>query len=334
MLHEYRFRAMNTDVAAWLWTDSILAPARLREVETLFGQVEAELSRFRPASGLSRLNAEAGRGPRPVSPLLQTVLAAALREARASGGIFDPTMLQALRRAGYDRSFELLQQSTEVAGTDLSAGGFKPSGGRLKPPLRKAGSGSNAPCGWEQVRLDAAQGTVTLPKGLGIDLGGIAKGWAVDRAAEMLADEGAALVDAGGDIRSTGAPGGGPWPVAVQHPLDAERDLGVIELSSGAIATSSAGGRRWQQGDRIMHHLIDPRTGEPSRSNLRAVTVTAPTTVEAEVSAKVALILGREDGAAYLKSRGLSGLLMDHAGGVQVIGELSLEGLLGFETPA
>ena len=119
---------------------------------------------------------------------------------------------------------------------------------------------SDAPFGWGRVKLDAAQGTVTLPKGLGIDLGGIAKGWAVDRATEMLAgqgiDEDAALVDAGGDIRASAAPGGEPWPIAVQDPLDAGSDLGGLKLSGGAVATSSVGGRRWQQNGQTMHHLI------------------------------------------------------------------------------
>jgi thiamine biosynthesis lipoprotein len=331
-LHEYRFRAMNTDVAAWLWTDSILAPDRLREVETFFGQVEAELSRFRPSSGLSRLNAEAGNGPRPVSPLLQTVLAAALREAQASGGIFDPTMLNALRQAGYDRSFELINGAPVGSAKRPSQGGAHPSGDRLRPQSRGADPRAGPAIGWGQVGLDFAEGTVALPKGLGIDLGGIAKGWAVDRAAVMLAGQGigeeaedAALVDAGGDIRASAAPGGEPWPIAIQHPLDEARDLGVLRLSSGAVATSSVSGRRWQQHGRTMHHLIDPRTREPSRSNLAAATVLAPTTVEAEVAAKVALILGQAEGAAYLKAHSLSGLLMDHAGSAQVIGEMHLE---------
>jgi len=308
MMHTYRFRAMNTDVAAWLWTDSPLAPARLREVQTFFGQVEAELSRFRPDSGLSRLNAAAGKGAQPVSPLLGTVLALALKEARASGGIFDPTVLPSLLRAGYDRSFELLADR-------MNGNGVSPS-----RPDRLG-----APIGWEQIKLDRAQATVSIPKGSGIDLGGIAKGWAVDRAAQMLAGEGAALVDAGGDIRASAAPGGVPWPIAVQHPLDEARDLGVLKLSGGAVATSSVGGRRWRRDGQTMHHLIDPRTGEPSRSTLHAVTVLASTTVEAEVAAKVALILGREEGAAYLEARGLSGLLMDHAGGAHVVGALTLE---------
>ncbi len=115
MLHEHRFRAMNTDVALWLWSESALAAARLSAAQRTFAQVEAELSRFRPDSGLSRLNAGAGGGAQAVSPLLAAVLAAALGAAEESEGLFDPTILAALRRAGYDRSFELLAAAPAAA---------------------------------------------------------------------------------------------------------------------------------------------------------------------------------------------------------------------------
>jgi thiamine biosynthesis lipoprotein len=282
MLHEHRFRAMNTAVAAWLWTDSPLAGARLNEVERFFTQVEAELSRFRPQSGLSRLNAAAGRGPQSISPLLVEVLALALEAARASSGVFDPTVLNALHAAGYDRSFEQIEAGNGV------------------PQCSPSALSGN---GWQQVLLDAAEGTATLPAGLSIDLGGIAKGWAVDQAALQLGQWGPALVDAGGDIRSVGTPGE-PWPVAVQDPFDETRDLAVILLAGNAVATSSIGGRRWQRNGQSMHHLIDPRTGHPSRSDLHTVTALAPTAVGAEVMAKVVLLLGRQEGQRYARTRG------------------------------
>lgn len=292
MLHEHRFRAMNTAVAAWLWTDSPLAGVRLDEVERFFAQVEAELSRFRPQSGLSRLNAAAGRGPQPISHLLVEVLALALEAARASGGVFDPTVLNALQAAGYDRSFEQIEAST----ASLQRGPSAISGG-----------------GWQQVLLDAAEGTATLPAGLGIDLGGIAKGWAVDQAARQLGQWGPALVDAGGDIRSAGAPGE-PWPVAVQDPFDETRDLAVVLLAGNAVATSSIGRRRWQRNGQPMHHLIDPRTGQPSCSDLHTVTALAPTAAAAEVTAKVVLLLGRQEGQRYVEQRGHSVFWIDHDG--------------------
>lgn len=302
MLHEHRFRAMNTDVALWLWSESALAAARLSAAQRTFAQVEAELSRFRPDSGLSRLNAGAGGGAQAVSPLLAAVLAAALGAAEESEGLFDPTILAALRRAGYDRSFELLAAAPAAA---------QPAGAR--PAARQ---------GWRQVRLEAATGAVQLPAGLGIDLGGIGKGWAVDQVAQELAPWGAALVDAGGDLRATAPPGGEPWPVAVQDPFDASRDLLVISLASGAVATSSVGRRRWQRDGQPMHHLIDPRSGRPAESDLHTVTVLAPTAVEAEIAAKVALLLGRAAARRYLEQRNLSGLLAGCDGQWETVGDL------------
>ncbi len=301
-IHERRFRAMNTNVALWLWSDECAAGFWLEEAEALFGEVEAALSRFRPDSELSRLNAAAGQGPQVVSETMNAVLTQALQSADRSQGVFDPTVLTSLRRAGYVRSFELLPASDEGA-DDI-------------PPVASDG----VAVGWQAIDLDGPTATVSLPAGLGIDLGGIAKGWTVDRAAAMLGVWGAALVDAGGDIRASAAPGGEPWPIAVRDPFDANHDIGVLTLTDNAVATSTIGRRRWQKDGQTMHHLIDPRTGEPSRSDLHTVTVIAPSTAEAEVASKVALILGRTSGRSYLEDQALAGVLVDRHGGVEIVG--------------
>ncbi len=304
VLAERRFRAMNTDVAAWLWAEPGPADIWLPEIESFFGEVEAELSRFRPDSGLSRLNAAAGQGPQSVSPMLASVLALALRYRDSTGGIFDPAVLPALQAAGYDRSFETLQAAPA-------------------PPSIQDAKSHQASCSF--VSLVLSGNRVDLPAGVQIDLGGIAKGWTVDRAAELLGAWGAALVDAGGDIRASAAPGRKPWPVAVEDPFHPGQDLAVAELTNGAIATSSVLRRSWVRDGRQMHHLIDPRTGRPSQSELVSVTVLAPTTVQAEVSAKVALILGREDGRDFIEKSGLDALFVDRDGQTQVIGREAFE---------
>ncbi|MEZ4767445.1 MAG: FAD:protein FMN transferase [Caldilineales bacterium] len=300
-MHEVHFRAMNTDVGIWLWSTSTQANLALARAEQRFEEAEAELSRFRPDSGLSRLNATAGKGPQPVSPLLWTVLAHAVDAARRTRGMFDPTLLEVLRAAGYNRSFELLGSSASS----------------LPAPSRSA-------WGWHCIRLHEAAGLVELPAGFGIDLGGIAKGWTVDRVALSLAEHGAVLVDAGGDIRAVGAPGGQPWPVAVQDPFDETQDVAVLALGDGAVATSSIGRRRWQSGGKTMHHLIDPRTGQPSDSDLYSVTVLADTAEEAEVAAKTALMLGTAAGADWLAMQDLAGLLIDRRGQEHHIGRLPI----------
>jgi len=142
-----------------------------------------------------------------------------------------------------------------------------------------------------------------------LDFGGIAKGWTVDHVASALAPLGPVLVDAGGDLRVIGAVGGEAWPIAVQDAFEPERDRAVVRLGEGALATSSIGGRQWRCGGRMLHHVIDPRTGTAAESDLHSVTVRAPSAAIADVAAKVVLVLGSVSGPAYLLARGLSGLL-------------------------
>ncbi len=304
MLVEHHFRAMNTDVGVWLWSSSPAAKSLLHEVEEMFQEVESHLSRFRADSELSRLNAQAGRGAVTVSSLLQRVLAQALAAARKTEGIFDPTVLPRLRQAGYDRSFELLA----IGNGDVHIPSAHPS-----------------QIGWQQVCLDQANSTVNLPVGVAIDLGGIAKGWTVDRACEFLSGWGPALVDAGGDMRAKGLPGGAAWPVGVQDPFHPDQNLMILALDDCAIATSTIGKRHWQRNGHSFHHLIDPRTGTSAESDLHTVTVQAPSTQEAEVAAKTALLLGSNQGADWLRQQGHAAILIQRSGDHTEVGRLSIQ---------
>ena len=294
---------MNTDVGVWLWSRSPVAERVLHEVEQMFREVESQLSRFRADSELSRLNDRAGRGAVAVSPLLLRVLSQALAAARQTEGIFDPTVLPLLRQAGYDRNFELL------ADTNGESPRAPVCPGRV---------------GWRQVCLDQANGTVELPTGVAIDLGGIAKGWTVDRASELLRSWGPSLVDAGGDMRASGLPGGERWPVAVEDPFHPDQDLTTLGLDGCAVATSTVGKRTWQRNGQCFHHLIDPRTGSSSSSDLHTVTALAPSAVEAEVAAKTALLLGSGEGAAWLRQQEYSALLIRRDGNYTSVGQLPI----------
>jgi thiamine biosynthesis lipoprotein len=273
----------------------------MRWAEGFFTAVEAALSRFRSTSALSRLNRAAGSGPQAVSPMLWTVLVAALDAAHESGGIYDPTVLRSLERAGYGRSFEAIDPSCNTEETDA-------------PPVRTFDS-------WRRIRMNDAARSADLPADLAVDLGGIAKGWTVDHVAIALAPLGAVLVDAGGDLRVVGTVDGEPWLIGVQDPFTPERDRALVRLRSGALATSSIGGRRWRRGDRMLHHVIDPRTGMSANSDLYAVTVHAPDAMTADVAAKVVLVLGTGAGTAYLLKRGMSALLMATDGREVVVGD-------------
>jgi thiamine biosynthesis lipoprotein len=244
------FNAMGTDVEVLLDApDSRDAAAALDGVEAEFERLEQTLSRFRPDSELSRLNT-AGRLHGASDDLVRVVELAL--EARAeTGGLFDPTVHDALVAAGYDRTFD-----------DIAA-----NGAAVMPAPH---------CGGE-VRVNGT--TIELEPGTHIDLGGIGKGYAVDRACDLLAPAGPCLVNAGGDL----AVRGGAWPVGVTAGL-------TLELSHGAIATSGRDRRRWQRGDEELHHLIDPTTGRPAETDLVRVTVVADSAAEADVLAKVAFL--------------------------------------------
>jgi thiamine biosynthesis lipoprotein len=232
-------------------------------IEATFRREDLRFSRFRPDSELTAVNRSAGRPVRVTGPFA-TVVRLALEAAERTGGSFDPTVLGVLTALGYDRDFDEVLAGARDA---------------LHPPV---------PCGsWRQVDLDG--NVVRLPAGVGLDLGGLAKGWTADLAAERAIRRGLrwVVVNAGGDLRVAGeAPA---ISVAVEDPTEPERELGRLLVRDGGLATSSVTRRSWGPG---LHHLIDPRTGRPADSGLVQVTATAGTCAEAEVRAKAILLAG------------------------------------------
>jgi thiamine biosynthesis lipoprotein len=260
----WSFRAMGTTVRV-ATEETARRGARARAAAAIaetFDEEERRFSRFRAESELSRVNAAAGRATR-VSSTFAVVLELALEAAAETGGLFDPTVLDALVAAGYDRDFDEL-----IAGAR----------GMLHPAR---------PCGrWRDVRVDRDH--VELPPGVGVDLGGLAKGWTADLAASRAVDAGMpwALVNAGGDLALAGrAP---MISVAVEDPDDPERELGRLHVQGGGVATSSIRARAWGDG---MHHVIDPRTGAPAETALVQATAVGSTCAKAEIAA-TAILLG------------------------------------------
>jgi thiamine biosynthesis lipoprotein len=293
MLETTSFRCMTTDIELFLDArDARSARGALEQAERFFYDVEARFSRFLPESELSRLNRIHDEDV-PVASDLAELIGKALAAARTSEGIFDPTVIDALEAAGYDRSIELVRGN-----------GTHPRG-EVAPH----------PDTWRNVVVDTKASTVRLPAGVRLDLGGIGKGWAADRASEILRPLGAGMVNAGGDIRAWGdQPGAVPgegWLVAVEDPEQPGIDLVWLRVRDGALATSSITRRRWSGG----HHLINPRTARPADTNLLSVTALGPTVVRAEVAAKVALILGREAGLDWLAAqRDVEAVAVDDGG--------------------
>ncbi|HWB37701.1 MAG TPA: FAD:protein FMN transferase, partial [Rugosimonospora sp.] len=247
-------------------------------------------------SELSRLNAAAGT-PVRLSPDTFALVEAAVEAWRRTGGRFDPTVLAALCAAGYDRSFEL-----------VAADG----------PAASAPAPAVPGCGGIALQHDT--GMVFLPPGVALDLGGIAKGHSADRAVAALMASGSAgaMADLGGDIRVAGIPPGDDgWIVAVDDPRDPGRDLAVLALGEGAVATSSSTRRRWTRAGEVFHHLIDPATAAPARRGVAAAVVVAGTAAWAEVLAKAALIAGPDEGPALLARSGAPGLLILDSGALR-----------------
>lgn len=214
--------------------------------------LETKWSRFLPGSEVSRFNRTGDSLQRfDLSPETQLLFERAEEGRRITGGRFDPWLLEAVADAGYRSSFE------RTSGTFVEI----PTGAAT-PPLR------------------------------GFDPGGIGKGLAADLVSALLVERGAlgAMVNVGGDLRVRGeAPDGHAWRIEIEDPRGSS--VGVVELTAGAVATSSRMKRRWTDAaGNDQHHLIEPSTGRPSESPVKSATVIAADAWQAEVLCKVAFL--------------------------------------------
>jgi thiamine biosynthesis lipoprotein len=267
----------------------VLSAARLEavhaDVHAALAAIDERMSLHRPTSELSRLNAHpAGRVV--VSPALFAVLDAALEAAAASGGAFDPTVAPL-----------------------VEAWGFGPAGARDLPQPAELALKRPA-VGYERLGLEAATRTVTKASGaLALDLGGIAKGRAVDDAAQALLAAGIEhfMVEAGGEIRTNGRNGHGrPWAIGIEEP-DAwpSRARLVLPLGGEAIATSGDYRLYVEHAGRRYPHAIDPFSAAPIAHGLASVSVITGDAMRADALATGLLVLGLERGLALADRLGL-----------------------------
>lgn len=268
------------------------APAAVEHARNDVLDYHARLSRFLPSSELSALNRDPNRVV-TASALLRSAVRAALRAAELSDGLVDPCLLDALVAAGYDRSY------SRPACVPTPAGPYRL--GRPHPAAR-----------WRQIRVNDRAGTIERPSGLRLDLGGSGKGHVADLVARRFGSCRGWVVDCGGDIRV-----GGTRMIQIEHPLVPEPAAELV-VGRGAVATSSLMSRAWFARDgRPAHHLLDPSSGLPVRTGLISATAVAPSTLEAETLAKVALIGGVERARSVLSVRG--GVLVHEGGTVEVV---------------
>jgi thiamine biosynthesis lipoprotein len=285
------FPAIGT-TAHLLVTDRSGLAAASRLLRDFLADLDRACSRFRPDSALSTVNRLGSVST--VDPLLVAALRVALTAAEDTGGLVDPTLGTALVAIGYDRSF---------------AGVARTSGRRVTPvPGREA---------WREITVDESSGTVTLPRGVRLDLGATAKAWAADVAAERIAERigCGVLVNLGGDLAIGGTAPAGGWRVRVTADHAATTGGQVVAVRSGGLATSSTTVRRWKRADQVLHHVLDPATGLPARRVWQYVSVAAADCVTANTAATAALVLG-ERAADWLSERDLAARLVAADGSV------------------
>ena len=288
------WRALGT-TAELLVTDPGRLVAARRAVEAELAEIDRACSRFRDDSELTRLNS-AGGEPVRVGKLLLEAIEAALRAARGSGGLVDPTVGEAMDAIGYDRDFG-----------EIAADGPAPRA------LPAAGFGC--------VRVDRAHSTVQLPPGVRLDLGATAKALAADRGAARaaaLAPDLGVLLSLGGDIAMSGPAPDGGWPVGVADDHAAEHASATVALSGGGLATSSTTVRSWRRDGQPVHHILDPATGLPAPVVWRTVSVAAVSCVDANTAATAAIVRG-EDAPEWLEELGLPARLVAAGGDVVTV---------------
>ena len=297
--------------AVLVLTEPSAGPAALALLKEELDQIDRACSRFRDDSELVRLNARAGKGPVAASPLLLEAVEAALRAARVTGGLVDPTVGTALELAGYDRDFSLIA----------------PEG----PPLNYA---ARPVSGWTTVTVGRQAGVIALRAGTRLDLGATAKALCADRAAGRIADRTGTgvLVGLGGDIAVAGPAPAGGWPIriAADHAAPVDSPGPAVSIATGGLATSSTAVRRWRRGGLVAHHLIDPKSSQPVDSCWETVSVAAGSCLDANIASCVAVLMGAE-APSWLETSHLPARLLGAGGSVTVVAGWPAEDPAGVE---
>ncbi|HET9820190.1 MAG TPA: FAD:protein FMN transferase [Burkholderiaceae bacterium] len=270
--------------------DATAEAAARAAIASAFDDVVARMSTFDPASELGRFNRHASTRPFALSEPMRNVLARAQQVAALSGGAFDASVAPLVGAWGF--------------GAEASARGGAPEAAALA-----------APVGWRQLQLDAAAGSARKAHpALRLDLSGIAKGYAVDRAAAALDALGHAryMVEAGGEVRTRGLNDEGrPWQIAIEQP-DAwpQQARRIVPLQGLAMATSGDYRNYWELAGRRIHHEIDPATRAPADHALASVSVVHPECMAADAWATALFVLGPERGPALARAQGLAALFV------------------------
>ncbi len=248
---------------------------------TAMKEVAQKADRFDPESEVSKIN-DPGGEPVQVSPEIFQIIESSLKWAQESQGVFDITIGSLVDVWGFSVQDPVVPSQKEIAAAlDV--------------------------VDYEEVEVCPAGKTVKVPQGFTLDLGGVAKGFVVDRGMEVLKDLGieAAYINAGGDIRVLGPkPDGSPWRIGIRDPRVSENssilEEYIVQMATGSIVTSGDYERYFSYDSQRYHHLLDPRTGYPA-SVLRSVSVVGPSAVEADIFSTLIFVLGNEAGREFIE---------------------------------
>jgi thiamine biosynthesis lipoprotein len=292
-----RFPALGTTAVLVTDDEQRLATAAEALRRTL-AMIDRACSRFRADSEISRLHERTGRLT-TLSPLLAEAVDVALRAAELTDGLVDPTVGAAVRALGYDRDF-----------ADVRDGDPTPARPAVPAP------------GWWRLRREPRSRRLLLPRGVLLDLGATAKALAADLAARAAAEAAGCgvLVNLGGDLAVAGDPPTGGWRIAIgdDHVLAETSPATTVTVTAGGLATSSTTRRQWRRGDRIVHHLVDPRTGDAVVPVWRTVSAAAATCVDANTASTAAIVLGAQ-APAWLREREIPARLVGVDGRVLTV---------------
>jgi FAD:protein FMN transferase len=272
---------MGSTLTLTAWTaDESAATHAFDEVFAEFTRLEKLLSTWNPDSDVSRANREAGARPVPVSAEVREVLKAARQMSEWTDGTFDVTfgVLSGLWKFDHDQD-NVVPDMREV---------------RRRVPL----------IDYRAIHIDDAAGTVFLArKGMSMHLGGIGKGYAVDRGARILRQRGVRdfMIQSGGDIYVAGLKDGRPWRLGIQDPRGpANRTFAELDLTDGTFSTSGDYERYFIKNGRRYHHILNPATGEPARS-VRSATIVSNLAVLADGLSTGVFIMGSDAGMALIE---------------------------------
>lgn len=286
---ELRGRTMGTDWRVQLCGELPPQSWLRQDLQQTLDRLDAQMSHWAPDSDLGVFNRRPAGTWQPVPGAFFDVLRHALETARASDGACDPTI-----------------------GALVNLWGFGPAPKRDAPPTDDDIERARARCGWQRLELDEANRRVFQPGGVELDLSCIAKGYAVDAAAERLLALGLEhfLIEIGGELRGGGwKADGSPWWGELETPEGAgERTL--VALHGLSLATSGDYRQFFEHAGTRYAHTLDPRTGRPVAHAPASVSVLHPSCMQADVQATVLSVLGVDAGLAYADARGLAALFV------------------------